>query len=155
MAENEAPGGEPEKKSAGFPWITLLIVVLLFLSGVYLALNYIKANRSGQSIQCASNLKNIGTALEMYSTDNAGHYPSSLDSLTPNYLKIIPTCASAGSDTYSQGYVFNAAPDTYTISCRGYYHSQVGIPKDFPQYDSIIGLKMKPVETWWDKWYYK
>jgi len=37
-----------------------------------------------------SNLKNIGTALEMYSSDHKGRYPEKLDYLTPDYLKTLP-----------------------------------------------------------------
>ncbi|CAN0391541.1 unnamed protein product, partial [Phaeothamnion confervicola] len=55
----------------------------------------------GQLTGCKSNLKNLATSLEMYSTDNAGHYPrSSLNLLTPNYLKVIPQCPTAQRDTY-------------------------------------------------------
>ncbi len=48
---------------------------------------------------CKSNLKNIGTALEMYSSDHGGEYPPSLATLSPEYLKRIPECPLAGQDT--------------------------------------------------------
>lgn len=47
---------------------------------------------------CRSNLKNLGTALEMYSTDACGRYPSSLSSLTPDYLVTLPTCPASGRE---------------------------------------------------------
>ena len=56
-----------------------------------------------QLTDCCTNLKNIGTAMEMYSTDFAGRYPHvgtwgsdkeplDLAILAPNYLSTIPTC---------------------------------------------------------------
>lgn len=50
-----------------------------------------------------SNLKNIGTALEMYSTDHKGLYPKKLDELTPDYLKQIPPLGY-WTDSRSQKY---------------------------------------------------
>ncbi len=53
---------------------------------------------------CLSNLKDVGTAMEMYSTDYAGRYPMvpgsrqftdqlvPLAQLKPGYLKAVPTC---------------------------------------------------------------
>jgi len=53
---------------------------------------------------CVRNLKNLGTALEMYSTDASGRFPKSLARLTPSYVKAIPTCPAAGTDTYSSAF---------------------------------------------------
>lgn len=101
--------------------------------------NFIKARSQGQLTACKSNLKNIGTALEMYSTDYAGLYPESLDKLTPNYLIHIPTCPSVGSVTYVAK--IQAQPDLYTVICSGHNHQGAGAPADYPQYTSIEGLR--------------
>jgi len=98
----------------------------------------------GSTTACKSNLKNIGTALEMYSTDNQGRFPPTLSLLTPNYLKSVPTCPSIGIDTYSGAFVSSAHPDTYTIICRGHNHRGVGLLPDFPQYSSPQGLIDRP-----------
>ncbi len=90
--------------------------------------------------QCMSNCKNIGTALEMYSTDNSGHYPTSLKKLVPDYLKFIPTCAAAGKDTYSATYESGMNPDWYKFHCSGAHHTKVGAPPNYPQYNSTQGL---------------
>ncbi len=89
---------------------------------------------------CKSNLKNIGTALEMYSTDSAGRLPRHLSQLTPNYLKNIPTCPSLGANTYSSGFVSASGPDAYTVVCSGSNHAGVGLSPNFPQYNSTQGL---------------
>ena len=74
----------------------------------------------------------------MYSTDNYGKYPTSLEMITPNYLKVIPTCSSAGTYTYK--YVCNDNPDVYTMWCSGSYHTTINNMPNYPQYDSIQGL---------------
>ena len=95
---------------------------------------------------CKSNLKNIGTALEMYSTDFAGDYPSGLSSLTPKYLKAIPECPAAGSVTYKLTLGPNAPSnehhfeDYYHVQCTGEHHGSVSVPSNYPQYDAVHGL---------------
>jgi hypothetical protein len=97
---------------------------------------------------CVSNVKNLATALEMYSTDNSGRYPTLLSQLTPDYLRTIPTCPSAGLDTYSAGYTVVARPDGYTVECSGHHHGDEGLPADFPRYTSTEGISygVKPPE---------
>ncbi|MBX3166038.1 MAG: hypothetical protein KF760_01455 [Candidatus Eremiobacteraeota bacterium] len=76
------------------------------------------AQTRGQTIACKSNLKNIATALEMYSTDYGGRYPENTGPLVSgNYLKTIPTCPAAGKDTYSETYKFTTDPDHFKVRC--------------------------------------
>ena len=93
-----------------------------------------------QLASCKSNLRNMATALEMYSTDNAGRYPKSIGLLTPNYLKAIPQCAAAQKDTYSACYQMAAGPDAYTLACQGHHHPQEK-RDDFPRYSSYSGIQ--------------
>lgn len=102
--------------------------------------NFIRARGQGQFVACESNLKNIGTALEMYSTDNMGRYPTSLKQLTPDYLRSIPTCPAAGNDTYSSSYTSSKNPDAYTFCCSGKNHTNEGAGENYPQYNSMQGL---------------
>jgi|GEM_PF-6150400 len=44
---------------------------------------------------CKSNIYNIHSALEMYSTNNDGNYPDSLKALTPSCMSILPKCTGA------------------------------------------------------------
>ena len=104
------------------------------------------ARGAGRLTACKSNLKNIGTALEMYSTDWSGHYPTEMSTLTPNYLKTIPECPEAGKDTYSRSLrTGKDAPgndmqfeDYYHFYCEGDYHEET--PVDYPQYNAFAGL---------------
>lgn len=105
---------------------------------------------NGCSVGCNSNLKNIATALESYSVENGGRYPSKLTELRPQYLKVVPECISRkpselGKQTYARlGVEFNeyayqqrTEPDGYLISCQTGVHPA---PKGYPQYDSFAGL---------------
>ena len=82
----------------------------------------------------------------MYSTDWEGHYPATLDTLTPNYLKTLPLCPSAGSMTYIAQFG-PAAPmnnehfeDYYLVECAGEHHMEIIRLPDYPKYNSIEGL---------------
>ena len=81
---------------------------------------------------CKSNLKNIATALEMYATDHKGRYPAHMAQLIPDYLKVIPTCPSAGRDTYSVSYFQRRQPDCFVVYCCGSNHGKSGMPVNFP-----------------------
>ena len=130
-------------QKAGFTLIELMIVIaIIAILAAILVPNFIRARAQGQLTACKSNLKNGATSLEMYSTDNAGHYPkSALGLLTPNYLKIIPQCPSAQSDTYTAAYSAATVPDAYTLFCTGNFHTAAGINSaNYPQYSSYSGL---------------
>lgn len=98
---------------------------------------------------CKSHLKDIGTAMEAYSTDFSGKYPSNLDQLVPKYLKALPECEAAGKVSYKlytgQGPANNPGyEDYYYLECHGQNHSDSGIRGHYPAYDGISGLLERP-----------
>ncbi|MCE7872894.1 hypothetical protein DYH09_21285 [bacterium CPR1] len=98
-----------------------MLACLALLAAVIVP-NFIKVKPRGVSTACKSNLKNIATALEMFSTDNKGAYPPQLAGLTPNYLKLIPNCPGAGFDTYSSSFESHTAPlEKLKIECPGHH----------------------------------
>lgn len=119
---------------------TVLVGATLALAVAILVPNFIRARAQGQFTACKSNLKNVGTALEMYSTDWSGRYPTDLQRLVPQYLKTLPLCPTAGRDTYSEGYRSTANPDSYFLCCLGPNHVDQGFPPDCPTYNSVQGL---------------
>ncbi len=110
--------------------LLLLFAVVILLAGPDLMGPF----REHDLAECKSNLKNLATALEMYSTDHLGRFPPSLEQLTPNYLRAIPTCPAARNEVYSEGYEFGMAPDFYHLRCKGHNHPDV--PPNLPEYDS-------------------
>lgn len=109
----------------------LLLLVILFPA---------RTHCHGTFTACKSNLKNLGTALEMYATDHRD-YPARLEALTPHILRAVPTCPLAGRDTYSARFVSTAT--AYTVLCAGENHSDVEAPPNYPQYTSGEGLREK------------
>lgn len=72
---------------------------------------------------CKSNLETIGKALEAYSAEHKGQYPSVLGELVPRYIERIPDCPASSTDTYSHSYKSRTKPDNYTLFCSGYNHN--------------------------------
>ena len=132
-------------RKRGFTLIELMIVIAIIgILAAILVPNYVKSRAQGLATACKSNLKNIGTALEMYAHDATGRFPTTsngIRSLTPNYLKIVPTCPSVGgSAPYLSGYSSSQNPDAYTMVCSGLNHAQATYGTNFPQYTSVQGL---------------
>lgn len=92
----DTKGSDPMRQS-------LITILLALVAAAVLIPACQRETARRQETQCKTNMKNIGTAMEMYSTDFAGRYPrpdhpsryvgtASLRELTPNYLKTIPSC---------------------------------------------------------------
>lgn len=129
----------------GFTLIELMIVIaIIAILAAILVPNFIRARAQGQVTSCKSNLKNIGTACEMYATDNGGRYPKTLDDLKKEangqqpYMKSLPKCPSAGTMTYA--YSYHANPDVYTMYCSGSNHTAAGCDTDYPKFTATMGL---------------
>lgn len=136
------------RRSGGFTLIELMIVIaIIAILAAILVPNFIRARAQGQLTACKSNLKNIGTALEMYSTDWSGKYPTATLVLTPNYLKTIPECPAAASVTYVAVFGSSATlnettnyQDYYYVDCQGANHTAVSISGNYPAYNGVQGL---------------
>ena len=130
----------------------ILLLGALALIAAILIPNFIGCRCGSPLTACKSNLKNIGTALEMYSTDYDGRYPINLSRLTPNYLKTIPECPRAGRVTYRGDFGPRATgndagvEDFYLVECTGTTHRDYDLSADYPKYDSIRGLVEGPRE---------
>jgi hypothetical protein len=78
----------------------------------------------------------------MYAIDHHGVYPRRLADLLPNYLKCIPTCPGAGTDTYSDSYFCSRSRQTYAFCCLGLNHPGL-VDVNEPAYDSEEGLRVR------------
>jgi hypothetical protein len=118
--------------------------------GVSLALlpRFQASLEQGRLTACKSNLKNIGTAAEMYATEHQGHYPKSLDQLFQEgqdgnllYLRNELRCPS---DTHAE-YLYRMHPppagatfEIFEVHCSaGPAHR---LPYGQPGYNSEQGL---------------
>lgn len=103
-----------------------------------IATNFQQARGKGQLSACRANLRNLATALEMYSTEHQGAYPAQLSELAPQFLAEIPHCPSAGQDTYTPGYQRSEKPSSFRVACQGEWHQQA--QPNLPAYSSTEGL---------------
>mgnify|MGYP000908881981 CR=1 FL=1 len=130
-----------------FPVAILMFFVLIFFMTLP---GFLRARAVGQLAACESNIKNIATALEMYSEDNKGYYPPSLeyllsptDSVSPgtDYMKTLPLCPSSRL-TYN--YIVNNNIPTFTLWCNEKnFHRNAGVSDGYPQYAPGQGLIFK------------
>lgn len=131
------------RKKVPVKFSVIIVYIVFIVAGLLIAILFKpeSGHRPGKFSVCCSNLQHIGTALEMYSTDDKAYrYPDSLSRLTPEYLNTIPTCPGAGRDTYSESYIRGAGNLAYTFYCKGQHHSDIGIQKNYPGYNSENGL---------------
>jgi prepilin-type processing-associated H-X9-DG protein len=80
-AWGERRKGMPGKRGIAYrvlKWIGLAIAAAVIAEGIRVGN---RAYRVRQSVQSASNLRELGVALAMYANDHSGHYPDHLDRL--------------------------------------------------------------------------
>ncbi len=103
-----------------------------------------KANSAADLKSCEENLRSLAAACEAWSADHGGLYPKALSELKPRYLKRIPSCPTARTDTYSGSYSSSGpGPEGvhFWMNCQGHYHTSAGVQANLPGYDSSTGLK--------------
>jgi hypothetical protein len=103
-----------------------VMIIVLVVAATIFAPKYIhKSSHTGASSQCIDNSQKICTALEDYSKENKGTYPSSLLRLKPNFISKIPSCPAAEKDTYSRTYKVSTDHKVFTFYCSDSNHSKV------------------------------
>ena len=129
-----------------YKWHILVAILALVVSA---SLAQRRPSADGRLQQCKVNLKSIGTALEIYSTDNSGRYPTSLTALLPKYLVVIPRCPNVASDSYVAEFGPGSPrnpdkyQDFYYLCCRGENHRDASVTGDFPGFSSTHGVLLR------------
>ncbi|MEW6283791.1 MAG: hypothetical protein AB1758_34585 [Candidatus Eremiobacterota bacterium] len=153
------------RRGSSLVWI-LLACLLAFLAWAILYPGFMTHRPQKNLTVCKGTLNNMAKALYMYASDHRGQYPDALSRLTPNYLKTIPVCPAANADTYSLSYQWHNAEPTpepgtptpvdthtpgvdtpssrFTMYCSGSHHQDVGVPQDYPRYNSEEALVERP-----------
>jgi len=94
--------------------------------------------------RCQNNLKNIGTALELYVVDNEGFYPSDLNCLKEKYLEKLPSCPYSKRE-----YSYEVSNNLFNFTLWCTYpgsHGRVNMVKDggcYPQYTPGEGIILR------------
>lgn len=98
-----------------------------------IAIRHLERKRTGGL--SISNLKNIATAISMFETDHSGKLPASLQELTPEYLRTVPTHPA----DRRQAYIYQkTGPDSYIVSTPGDAFKDPGVPQGYPRYQGKI-----------------
>jgi len=107
------------KKEKGFTLVELMIVIIILaiLTGIAIPSYLVLRNRA-RTEAARSEMKNIGTALEMHNADLdayplTGVYPGALEAPTA-YMVDVPV-----NDPWGVPYVYVSAGTTYTLECLG------------------------------------
>lgn len=139
----------------GAKYTVISIPAIIFLLLITLS---IPTGVSNNYTACQSNLKNLGTALEMHWCDHQEKYPAKLEDLKPEYLREIPRCVdglkenTTASRFYkkfrgvgAEGYAYEVSEnrEAYTMYCVGKNHEEQGVAENFPQYNNLTGLVPK------------
>lgn len=118
-----------------------------FLLGTLFCAAQTESPQQAQFRACRANLKSLAQALEFYAADNPGQPGPPLAKLAPGYLKKMPTCPAANSDTYSQ---VEWSGEKFTLCCRGNHHAALNVAPDHPAYafpaGEVSGLPPTPAE---------
>ena len=116
------------RKTKGFTLIELLVVmaIIIILAGLLMpALG--RAREQARKTTCANNLKQIGTAIMMYTADNSEQYPAATIAILRSRLTGAPTyiddasvftCPSGTNDyTYAMQPTSGTASTIVIVTC--------------------------------------
>ncbi|MCA9792250.1 MAG: hypothetical protein KC910_10665 [Candidatus Eremiobacteraeota bacterium] len=117
-----------------FAFATVLLVCVF--AGRVISPNMQRYHAQGELAGCRANLEHLAQALEAFHRDR-GNYPASLDELLDGYLKAVPDCPAAGTETYRAGYQLEG--DGFVLACHGHHHGNSQLGPDYPQYSSKLG----------------
>lgn len=110
----------------------VVIAIIGILSAILMPV-MLRARMKTYHVACTQNIRNLATALEMYSANNHGLYPSALIDLTTGskpYLMSIETCPS-NQVSYTTEYTAASDLKTYVLCCPGVHEKQlIGLVDD-------------------------
>lgn len=115
-------------------------IILLTIS--FSILHYYELYSRANLERCEKNLRTIGEVLERYGA--TGALPQSGEELKRILPSPLPTCPSAGMDTYTSGYESDSLHNRFTVHCSGSHHRLLQVPAGYPQYSPGRGIIRAP-----------
>ncbi|HEY8296753.1 MAG TPA: prepilin-type N-terminal cleavage/methylation domain-containing protein [Candidatus Baltobacteraceae bacterium] len=150
------------KNQRGFTLIEMMVVVaIIAILAALLIPNFSRARAQAQTATCISNLKTIGTALELYYTDHQYYPTATTQAIDKTYLQatgsplngylnqvpVDPAAGGSGSYEYStQSTTANNGVAGYQIWCPGTHDPNTlqsvspGTTSKYLRYDNVNGL---------------
>ncbi len=101
----------------------LAVAATVAVLAVVLVPFFVGARAQSQVAASKANMKNLATVMESYFNDN-NVYPTVLESLSPNYLKVIPTdpCTNLNYSYNPTG----SPPTNYTLTTQSWANTPCG-----------------------------
>ncbi len=84
--------------------ISIALVAALAIASIYYGgTTFSQGIAQAQGSTIVNQAQQIGAAVTLFENDNGGSAPSSISSLTPTYLEVVPTPPSSASGVYALG----------------------------------------------------
>lgn len=124
------------RRKLNYKRILMVFGIGLVLTVLLLSPNAFRAREAAQYTACSSTVRSYADSIKMYAADDEGRLPSTLGTLSPKYMQVLPTCPASGAVTYE----YLHTPQAFTIYCSGRHHKGLSLP-NYPRFSSTKGFE--------------